>query len=218
MVNNTKTINMEKQNIAKISTKSLKAELEVRSQRSEVTKEIIKYIAAATAVTLVALLAPNAASTIFALAHKRSKKNSYQRQKSQIKQTLARLRDQKIISMEEAKGKIIIKLTENGQKRLLKYKIDSLLLPKPNKWDSKWRIVLFDVPEDKKVARDCLRGAIKRLGMLELQHSAWVFPYKCKNEIDFIAAYYGIGKYLLYLETNQLENEKFYLRNFNINR
>jgi DNA-binding transcriptional regulator PaaX len=45
-------------------------------------------------------------------------------------------------------------------------------------WDGKWRIVLFDVPEQKRPIRDYLRNVLKRHGFVEFQRSMWVWPYK----------------------------------------
>ena len=45
-------------------------------------------------------------------------------------------------------------------------------------WDGKWRIVLFDVPEQKRPIRDYLRNVLKRHGFIEFQRSMWVWPHK----------------------------------------
>ena len=205
--------------LSKISTKTLRKELGQRSEKSEVTKEIIKIVAGATAVTLGMLLAPQATATICKVIYDSQNKHKYSRNKSLVKQTVERLRSQKILSVKKLEtGETVIKLTQNGKKKLLKYQLTDLTIPAPIKWDGLWRIVLFDIPEDKREGRDLLRSMIKRLGMRQLQRSAWVYPYPCKNEIDFVSAYYGIGKYILYLETKELENESHYLQLFNLNR
>lgn len=46
------------------------------------------------------------------------------------------------------------------------------------KWDGKWRIVFFDVPEGKRPLRDYLRNILKRQGFQEFQRSMWVWPYR----------------------------------------
>jgi DNA-binding transcriptional regulator PaaX len=37
------------------------------------------------------------------------------------------------------------------------------------KWDEKWRIVAFDIPEKFKTGRDALRRKLKEVGFHELQ-------------------------------------------------
>ena len=52
--------------------------------------------------------------------------------------------------------------------------------------DGEWRIVIFDIPEKFKKAREALRMKLKELGFLELQKSVFIFPYECEDEINFI--------------------------------
>ena len=46
------------------------------------------------------------------------------------------------------------------------------------KWDGRWRIIFFDIPEKKKEKRNYLRSVIKVIGFKEFQKSVWVYPYK----------------------------------------
>lgn len=209
---------IDQKDLSNISTKALKIELENRAGRREITKEIIKAIAGATTITLGMLLAPQATSVICKIIYDQNNRGMYNHDKIQIKQAINRLRDHEIISMFEKNGETIIKLTQDGQKRLLKYQINDLELPYRDDWDGIWRIVLFDVPEHERSGRDQLRSLIKRLGMVELQHSVWLYPHSCKDELDFVSAYFGIGKYILYIETEKLENEIHYLELFKLKR
>ncbi|MCC6404781.1 MAG: hypothetical protein IT405_00065 [Candidatus Yanofskybacteria bacterium] len=45
-------------------------------------------------------------------------------------------------------------------------------------WDGRWRIVFFDIPEQKRAVRDHLRLLLRRLGFEEFQRSIWVTPWK----------------------------------------
>ncbi len=47
------------------------------------------------------------------------------------------------------------------------------------RWDGKWRIVAFDIPETMRVSRDKLRNVLRRSGFKQLQQSVWVFPHEC---------------------------------------
>ena len=40
-----------------------------------------------------------------------------------------------------------IVLTKDGRKKALSFKIDEIKIKKPERWDGKWRIVVFDIPE-----------------------------------------------------------------------
>jgi len=72
-----------------------------------------------------------------------------------------------------------IYFTEKGYLEILKYQIQE----EHSKWDGKWRIVIFDILEEKRNYRDFLRNLLRWLGFRELQKSVWVFPYDVKDRI-----------------------------------
>lgn len=61
---------------------------------------------------------------------------------------------------------------------------------KKQKWDGLWRIIIFDISEDKKVAREVLRQKLKKFGFYHLQKSVFVFPYDCEKEITALADFF----------------------------
>mgnify|MGYP001591918059 FL=1 len=99
-------------------------------------------------------------------------------------------------------------LLERGKKKTLSYKIDDLVIQKPKQWDWKWRMVLFDIPKDKKEIRDVLRFHLKRLRFFQYQKSVFIFPYQCKNEIDFLIEFYKIRPYVRTLTVADIDNER----------
>jgi DNA-binding transcriptional regulator PaaX len=86
-------------------------------------------------------------------------------------------------------GSITIKLTEKGKIKALTYRFQEMKI-NDGEWDKKWRMVVFDIPEKLKASRNALREKLKELGFYELQKSVWVFPYECKNEIDFVIEFF----------------------------
>jgi len=99
--------------------------------------------------------------------------------------------------IKENNGGIEIEITKAGKKHLRKIDFDNLSLTKPNVWDKKWRMVIFDIPEKKKKAREALRQKLKDLNMVKLQDSIWVTPYPCEDEIAFIKSIFNLSDYWL---------------------
>ena len=64
-------------------------------------------------------------------------------------------------------------------------------------WDKKWRLVIFDIPEKKKPAREALREKLKDLGFAKLQDSVWVTPFPCENEIKLIKLVFNLSDFWL---------------------
>ena len=94
--------------------------------------------------------------------------------------------NERLVSFKENKeGLAEIILTKDGDKKALIFKIDEMEIKKPAKWDGEWRIVIFDIPERFKKAREALRKKLKDLGFIKLQESVFAFPYECEDEINF---------------------------------
>jgi CRISPR-associated endonuclease Cas2 len=136
--------------------------------------------------------------------------------KQTISQALYRMKKERLAEIGEEKGKTVVKITENGKKRILKYKLEELRIEKPIKWDKKWRVVIFDIPNKKKLARDTLREKLKELGFYKLQESVFVYPYECKDEIDFVKEIYEISPFVRYLVVESIDNSENILKYFNL--
>lgn len=102
-----------------------------------------------------------------------------------------------------------ISLTEKGKKMAGKYQIDDLKIEKQHKWDGKYRLVLFDIPQITRIKRDVLRGKLKELGFYGLQQSVWVCPYPCEKEIKLLQEFFGLtDKELVFVEGEIKEDSK----------
>jgi len=95
-----------------------------------------------------------------------------------------------------------IKLTELGKTQVVKRALGNLRILPQAKWDGSWRIVIFDIPERNKWAREGLRECLKRIGFYRLQKSAFVFPYPCRAEIEFLGRIYSAGGNIHFMEAN----------------
>lgn len=83
-------------------------------------------------------------------------------------------------------GSILVSLTERGMLRAINYRFRRLG-NKREKWDGKWRMVFFNIPENRRKGRDALRYRLRIAGFYKLQESIFIFPYECEKEVrDFI--------------------------------
>ena len=104
-------------------------------------------------------------------------------------------------------GTIDIVLTEEGKKRALSFQIDKMEIKRPIGWNGKWQLVTYDIPEKKKPAREALREKLKELGFYEWQKSVFVFPFPCRDEIDFLVEFFEIRPHVRYAELSHPTNE-----------
>ncbi|MEK7122084.1 MAG: hypothetical protein AAB807_00755 [Patescibacteria group bacterium] len=122
--------------------------------------------------------------------------------KKELFSALKRLRLNKFIEIIKRKdNREQIRITDRGINRVLYYQLQNIKINPPKKWDNKWRIVLFDIPEKFKKSRDALRHSLRKLGFIEFQKSVFIYPYSCKDEINFIINFFNIYDYVYYIET-----------------
>ncbi|MBI4059718.1 CRISPR-associated endonuclease Cas2 [Candidatus Giovannonibacteria bacterium] len=127
----------------------------------------------------------------------------YEIDRKQLYRFLDRLHLQKCLEFVKTKeGVENIRLTNKGRARFLEHQFRKLVLKPARKWDKKWRLVFFDIPETQKKIRDALRRKLKELGFLEFQKSVFVYPYSCRDEINFILNFWNISEYVHYIEAS----------------
>ncbi len=125
-------------------------------------------------------------------------------------------RSKLITKKENSDGSYTLLLTEKGKIKTLTYHFQNMKIE--NKYgDVKFRLVVYDIPEKIKKGRDALRAKLKGLGFHELQKSVFVFPYECKNEIDFIIEFFNLRKYVRVGVIETIDNDLHLRQKFNLN-
>lgn len=107
-------------------------------------------------------------------------------------------------------------ISERGLKLLKEWELSDYRIKKPKKWDGKWRVIIFDIPEKKRKIRTRVREILSATGFQRLQDSVWVFPYDCEDVIGLVKTELGIGKYLLYMIVDEIENDRFLRMDFDL--
>jgi len=100
-------------------------------------------------------------------------------------------------------------LTAKGEDLLAKFELEDFEIPRPKKWDGKYRVITFDIAEKKKLIRQELRRWLVKLGFARLQNSVWVYPYECQDIVALIKANYGVVKDVIYLTVESIENDQW---------
>ena len=170
-----------------------------RTRNKNLQKIVLQTVAAAGFLS-VALLAPNALQALrqVGLFPKH-------RQKEIFNSSRNRLVKAGLLAYE---GKFI-RLTAKGEAKLCQLERHDYKLARPKRWDKKWRILIFDIPERRRALRARIRRTIVSVGFMRLQKSVWVYPYDCEDFVNLIKADLKIGKDLLYLIVDSIENDKF---------
>lgn len=166
--------------------------------KGELAKEILKIIAlSGLVVLLVAAPGLSYATPLF--------KSNGRRDNLRVRRALQKLHEKKLVNIYTRNGKEVVEITKDGKKKVLEYDLDDMKLKVSKKWDGWWRIVMFDIPQSKKRARDAVSRKIKEFGMYPIQKSVFVSPYVCKNEIDFIGEFFDVRKHIIYVKAKEIQ-------------
>jgi len=177
------------------------------NKRYASTKEVLLLLGKGILLTF-SLVAPNLAQLLKLLEEKPNQEEWKKFNLGYLKRTLERLNRQKLIEIIPQKNKTVVKITEAGKTKILKYALEELTIEKQTPWDEKWRIVLYDIPNQSSVNRDHLRKILKNLGFLEIQKSVYLTPFPCEDQIDFLRSIFGLDKYIKLIIAEKIEDEK----------
>lgn len=149
-------------------------------------------------------------------AKKRKEQNEWKKFNSwRLKQILKRMYDQKLVEIAETEHGQVVKISDKGKKKLLKYNIDEMTLNEKD-WDGKWRIIIYDILTGKQQERELFRRTLKRMKFWQLQKSVYLTPFGCKDEIEYLRQVCDIGKEVLILTVSGIENESAYKEYFGL--
>jgi CRISPR-associated endonuclease Cas2 len=172
--------------------------LERRARKTKIRKIILKTVAVA-GVMSVALIAPSVLISMKKLGF-----IPHRRQKETIVKSRNKLVKDGLLFFEGNK----LRITEKGRDFLIREEIIEKAKRENRRWDGKWRVLVFDIPEKKRVIRGRIRNALTSLGFMRLQNSVWIYPYNCEDYINLIKAELKIGKDVLYMIVEELEYDK----------
>lgn len=179
-------------------------------KRVKIAKLVLKTIGAAGLISM-AVLAPNALQALD-MFYDRKKYNP----KYHLNKAINKLKEKGLIEFCNKNGRIFVRLTKKGESDFLKYQLQEISIKKPIRWDKKWRIVIFDIKEYKRKTRDNIRRFLESLGFLKLQNSVWVYPYECEEIIIMLKSHFYIGKDVLYIVAEKIENDKWLRKEFGL--
>lgn len=114
-------------------------------------------------------------------------------------------------------------LVKNGKLELTQKGRRELLLKEAlragdvrRRWDGRWRVLIFDIPEHRKSSRDKIRRTLQQVGFVRLQDSVWAYPYDYEDLVVLLKADMKIGKDLLYLVVDEMEGDMNLRKHFGL--
>lgn len=171
--------------------------------KDSITKEVLLSLLKAGLVLSVAMVAPNALRVLKPLGQKPKEWEEYY--PSSIERVTLRLWRKGHVEVKEGRDGYTVVITEKGRSEVLKYDVEAMSIPRQKRWDGKWRMVFFDISEDK--ARQKFRETLRSMGFFPMQKSVYVQPFPCREQIEFLREVLSIPHYVKLATVESLEND-----------
>lgn len=187
-----------------MTANTLEASVKKRARRNLIRDTLLTSIALVPAFTI-AMAAPKVLSMI---------EDEYldfvipRDPKQRLRENISRLKRKGLIAFEKTDCGTVLHLTAKGRKELERLTYSKMPLQKPRRWDGRWRLVIFDIPETRKTQRNRIRSLVRGFGFFCLQDSVWVYPYDCEDMIALLKTDLRIGKDLLYIIADAIEYDR----------
>lgn len=123
----------------------------------------------------------------------------------QVRRSLRHLRQRKLIEMKIRSGEPRVRLLPLSKEWQERFELEKLALGRLPKWDGKWRIVVFDIPERQGRARRALSHKMEKIGAVRLQDSVFVYPFPWRDEVEFVSEIFGVNPYVRYIEAVSID-------------
>lgn len=135
---------------------------------------------------------------------------SESRGRQAARMALRRLEQAGYLERIERGDKVLYRLTDGGRRRVNRYVFSK------KKWDGKWRMVVFDIPEKRRRARVVLRERLLELGFRQFQESVWIGPFDVLEEVRDLRDEYRIQDYVKLLTVGAIEDHERLMKRFGL--
>ncbi len=119
------------------------------------------------------------------------------------------------IEMIQSDNKSYLKLTKKGKNKLNSIKLEGDQALVSNTWDGLWRIIILDIPENRKNERESLRYLLKKADFVCIKNTVWISPFPYEHLFTNIKKDLGLGTELMIIVTDKIDEEtkKYFLNN-----
>ncbi len=109
-----------------------------------------------------------------------------------------------------------MRLTPLGRQKLYRDELTNTTAVMNPNWDGKWRMIILDLPEERKNEREALRYLLKKAGFVCAKNSVWVSPFPFEHFFTNIKKDLGLTSEMLIITTDQVDEStaKLFLETF----
>ena len=100
-----------------------------------------------------------------------------------------------------------LKITKKGQGKLNCIKLEGEEALVSSTWDGFWRMIILDIPEERKNEREALRYLLKKANFICIKNTVWISPHPFEHLFTNIKKDLELGNELMIIVTDKLDPE-----------
>jgi len=176
----------------------------------QISSQVLLVAGALVGAITLAAVAPNIIGVMGRLTKKKKVGPYYFKcDQKEFSRALTYLKNRHLIEViHEPGSRTSLRLMPKGERKYYIHLFDKMSIEEPKKWDGWWRIVIFDIPERFKIAREAIRQKLQNLGFFQIQKSVFVIPYPCEKEINFIRQFFGLQNQIRIIRADYFQGEQ----------
>lgn len=97
------------------------------------------------------------------------------------------------------------RLTKEGRKKVHSLSLDNESTLVNTSWDGFWRIIILDLPEERKSERESLRYLLKKANFTCIKNTVWISPLPYEHLFSNIKKDLGFTTELMIIVTDKLD-------------
>jgi DNA-binding transcriptional regulator PaaX len=160
------------------------------SKKPNIQKDILKLLAEKPAVSIESIKNNKDTKTNYAIA--RSVKN---------------LVESGLAEVYNSENKKYLKITKKGKNKLNCIKLEGEETLVSTSWDGFWRIIILDIPENRKSEREALRYLLKKANFICIKNTVWISPFPYEHLFTNIKKDLNLATELMIIVTDKLDPE-----------
>ncbi|SRR5258708_2797831 len=120
---------------------------------------------------------------------------------------LKSLVDQGYAEMHDSGQKDYVRITKKGRAKLNSIALEGTDALVSTVWDGLWRIIILDIPEDRKSEREALRYLLKKANFVCVKNTVWISPLPYEHLFTNIKKDLGLSTELMIIVADRLDPE-----------
>lgn len=124
-----------------------------------------------------------------------------------ISRSIKNLLTDGLVEAFSSEHKQYLRLTKEGKQKLNNIALECESSLVSTEWDGYWRIILLDIPEERKNEREALRYLLKKAGFVCLKNSVWISMYPFEHLFTNIKKDLNLSTELIIIVTDKIDEE-----------